>query len=175
MTHFTDKEAERIYEASNRMTLDKWAIIRIVYRHWREARYGEADDILKEASDATADAGKMPLYEDSTIRRWMYAIDGLPERYWTLTADRELSFDHLEQARRLAERGFPREKALDWAMENQAKASQMFAHFVNPKEETPEERLTRRKRSKITQLRQLWQDPPQPVAEALDTLERYTE
>ena len=143
-----------------------------------EAEYGEKDDIIRDASEATRKLNHQPLVEQSTIRHWMYAVDGT-EEYWTDVIEGKLSFDHLEKAAWLERHGWIAKcDALDWALANDyTTADQMKAHFCNPTEETKEQRTTRRIRSTISQLRQLFEaaEIPPEKAEAVRLIQKGIE
>jgi hypothetical protein len=109
----------------------------------------------------------------------MYTVQDIPNEYLLKAVNDELKFEHLEAARWLVRKGYVPDVVtpLKWSLEksHSGKAAEMKAHFCNPAEETAEAKLTRRKRAKVGELRHLWTDPPPPVVEALDTLDKYIE
>lgn len=153
MTHFTPAEERHLYRLAASHVGSKWGIIRLVYVRWADAPHGQAEQVLRAASEATRKKNGKPLVEYDTIRRWMYAVNDVPEKYLLLAVQDELSFEHLERAQWLVRKGWCVDLAtpLQWSLDSgiSGASDEMVAHFVNREEETEEQRDIRHFRAKV--------------------------
>lgn len=178
MTDFTPAERSRIRRLALSYDKGRWGLIDMVYKKLVKNDWGDRMQIYRDASDATRhDKDSQPLVSDRTIRDWIRLVRGIDPDVLLLVKQNVLLFEHLETDYALARDGFcERGEAIQWALDQPtgiAKPAAMDKKFRYDIEETEEEVTLRKRKAAIGTFRQLWPDPPQPVAEALDVLERY--